>query len=418
MYVFAMLSYIQRTSVAVASGELLPALHFNTLQLGWLNAAFTTAYMLAQIPGGALGQRLGARTTYVIVGVLGVIATLATPLAPWLLAGTGLFVALLAAQCLLGVSQGPVIPVFAGVMQAWFPANRWAVANGLHAGGMLLGGAVTPLLIVLLTRHVGWQGALLWTAVPVALITVAWAWYGRNRPREHPAVTPAELAELDAPADARPLTLLRLWRIMSDRNVLWLTLSYLLMNYAFYWLTFWSFVYLVKVRHFAGLESGFVGMLPWIGAAIGATVGGFLTDRLVERFGLRWGYRLVPLAALPLVGVLLVLTHYVSDPYSAVLTLTLAFAAVEITEAAYWAATMRIATADSAAATGVLNTGGNIGGILCQPITAYFVAMGVWGTAFTIGALLAVVASALWLIIDASALMREPQAAPAARTRS
>jgi MFS family permease len=74
------------------------------------------------------------------------------------------------------------------------------------------------------------------------------------------------------------------------------------------------------MRHFKGIESGIVGTVPWIGAAIGASVGGFLSDWLAERCGARWGYRIVPLISLPLAGALLLLTIGVSRCYSAVLT--------------------------------------------------------------------------------------------------
>jgi hypothetical protein len=59
---------------------------------------------------------------------------------------------------------------------------------------------------------------------------------------------------------------------------------------------------------------------------------------------------------------------YSPNAYVAVLALTSAYCAVEINEAAYWAGTMRIAQGDSMAATGVLNTGGNIGGWIGIPL--------------------------------------------------
>jgi ACS family glucarate transporter-like MFS transporter len=403
MFAFAMLSYIQRTSIAVAAVDIMPALHVSQWQIGMLNAAFTTAYALAQLPGGVIGQRFGARLTYVAIGVVGLIATLATPLAPLVLTGTALFVALLAAQSVLGVSQGPVFPTFAAVAEAWFPVNRWAMVNGLQTSGMLLGGALTSILVVQLTESIGWQGALLSIALPVALVTIGWGWYGRNTPREHPAVTRAELEELGEVAAevAAPMTLRRLTTIVSDRNVLLLALSYLSVNYAFYLLSSWSFLYLVQVRHFSGIESGLVGMAPWIGAAIGAAVGGVVSDRLAERLGARWGYRLVPLVTLPIVAGLLLVTIQVTNPYAAVITLTAAFAAVEINEGAYWAATMRVAHADTGAATGVLNTGGNAGGIICQPIVAWLSGQGSWNAAFVTGTVFALVAAGLWLLVKA-----------------
>jgi MFS family permease len=39
----------------------MPALHLSQLQIGWLATAFTTAYALAQLPGGIFSQQFGAR---------------------------------------------------------------------------------------------------------------------------------------------------------------------------------------------------------------------------------------------------------------------------------------------------------------------------------------------------------------------
>jgi hypothetical protein len=66
------------------------------------------AYPFAQLPGEIFAQQLGARRTLLIVGILRLVATLAFPLAPMLLAGAALFGALLLAQALLGVSKGPL----------------------------------------------------------------------------------------------------------------------------------------------------------------------------------------------------------------------------------------------------------------------------------------------------------------------
>jgi ACS family hexuronate transporter-like MFS transporter len=172
------------------------------------------------------------------------------------------------------------------------------------------------------------------------------------------------------------------------------------MNYAFYLLSYWSFLYLVQIRHFRGIESGLVGMVPWIGAAIGAVSGGYFSDGLAERMGVRWGFRLLPLITLPAVAVLLLVTIHVTSPYAAVLALTAAFGAIEINEGAYWAATMHVAGADTGAATGVLNTGGNVGGIVCQPIIAALSGAGLWNAAFASGSLFALAAAGAWLVID------------------
>ena len=327
------------------------------------------------------------------------IATLATALSPYVVGGAALLGVLLIAQALLGLGQGPIFPVFATVVERWFPSRQFGLANGTISSGMLLGGALTPPLLVAMIAALGWQQAILLTALPPLLLTVLWWRFGRDRPQQHAQVTPAELAELDDAPPASPLTFERMLGVLRDRNILLLALSYLCMNVVFYMISFWSFMYLVEQRGLKGLESGVMAMIPWIGAAVGAAVGGVLADRLAERYGATRGYRLMPLVSLPIGAVMLVAIPAVGSVLLAVAALTLAFFAMEVNEGPYWAATMRVARADTGAATGVLNTGGNIGGIVCQPMVAALVAGGDWRSAWVIGAAFAALAAMLWLFV-------------------
>jgi ACS family glucarate transporter-like MFS transporter len=399
MFGFAALASVQRTTIAVAAPELTTALQLSKQQIGWLFLAFTAAYAAAQLPGGALGQRFGPRAVFTGVGLLGVIATLATALSPYVVGGAALLGVLLIAQALLGLGQGPIFPVFATVVERWFPSRQFGLANGTISSGMLLGGALTPPLLVAMIAALGWQQAILLTALPPLLLTVLWWRFGRDRPQQHAQVTPAELAELDDAPPASPLTFERMLGVLRDRNILLLALSYLCMNVVFYMISFWSFMYLVEQRGLKGLESGVMAMIPWIGAAVGAAVGGVLADRLAERYGATRGYRLLPLVSLPIGAVMLVAIPAVGSVLLAVAALTLAFFAMEVNEGPYWAATMRVARADTGAATGVLNTGGNIGGIVCQPLVAALVAGGDWRSAWVIGAAFAALAAVLWLFV-------------------
>ena len=113
---------------------------------------------------------------------------------------------------------------------------------------------------------------------------------------------------------------------------------------------------------------------------------------------MRW---IGPLLALPVAAALLLVTIRVSTPTAAVLALAVAFFMVEITEGAYGAAIMRVATADVAAAMGVLNTGGNVGRIFTQPIVGYLTDKGLWGGAFVTGSVFAMAAAGIWLVINA-----------------
>ncbi|HTL92388.1 MAG TPA: hypothetical protein VL176_08565, partial [Steroidobacteraceae bacterium] len=65
------------------------------------------------------------------------------------------------------------------------------------------------------------------------------------------------------------------------------------------------------------------------------------------------------------------------------------------------AATMQIAQADSMSAFGVINTGGNLGGVLLYPLLGYLSGRGEWNLAFEVAAVCCLAAAALWLLVRA-----------------
>ena len=148
------------------------------------------------------------------------------------------------------------------------------------------------------------------------------------------------------------------------------------------------------------LESGWLASLPFLTAAFACAAGGRLSDRLIVRFGTHWGARALPLLALPCAGLFLWLTGIAGDASLAVAALCLAFGCCEITEGPFWSVTMRLAPSDSMAATAVLNTGGNLGGVVATPAIAALSANHQWHAVFAIGALASLAAAGLWFWVD------------------
>jgi ACS family glucarate transporter-like MFS transporter len=403
LFGFGFLAYFQQKSITVAAAQMMPDLHLSQFQIGVIEWAFVLGYGLFQLPGGVFGQRQGARRTFVIIGLGAFAATVGMPLAPFLLSGTGLFIALLAAQLLLGCSQAATFPVSAGVFEVWFPPRSWTSVQGLQSMGLAMGAALTPPLISSLMVSMGWQRALLWASLPAIGLISLWAWYGRNAPNQHPSMSAEELQEIGvqnvALVDSQ-ISLKQLVSILKNRNVLLLAISYLCMNYSFYLLSNWVFLYLVQERHFSVLESGWLASAPPLAAALGAGIGGVITGRLCRRFGNRWGYRLVPLLAMPAAGVLLLVSVNASNAYLAVVGLAICFAAVELNEGAYWGAAMTVGRGDTMAVSGVMNTGGNLGGIIGIPIIAYLSGEHLWRAAFILGAAFSVACALAWLGIE------------------
>jgi MFS transporter, ACS family, glucarate transporter len=412
LFGFGFVAYMQQKTITVAAERMMPELGLTQVQIGWLEQAFVLGYAIFQMPGGVFGQRLGARRTFVIVGLTAFFATIATPLAPEFFSGHKLFLALLCVQVLLGCSQGAIFPVSAGVFEAWFPPDRWSFVLGLQTMGLGLGAALTPPLIASLMATMGWQPALIWTSPPALILIALWAWYGRNTPREHPSVSAAELTEIgnhNATQSPSSINMRQLLRLLADRSVLLLAISYMCMNYTFYLLSNWVFLYLVQERKFSLLESGWLATAPPLAAAVGAGIGGVATTMLCRRVGDRWGYRLVPLVALPVSALLLLFAVNARSPYLAVVALAACFGCVELTEGAFWGAGMTVGRLDTMSVCGFMNTGGNLGGIISIPIVAYFSGQHLWHTAFLIGAGFAVISALAWLGIEVGVSNRTAQ---------
>jgi MFS transporter, ACS family, glucarate transporter len=403
LFLLASLAYVQRLNFQVASEAMIPDLGLSLQQMGWVFAAFSWGYALFQIPGGLLGVRFGFRATVLWIGVAWAILTALVGVVPGALPAGAIVVILFVLRLLMGIAQAPYFPLQGGVVERWFPPAGWAFPNGLVSCGLAFGAAATAPAVAWVMEAAGWRLSF-FALAPLGLPLLAlWWWLVRDDPATHPLVSPGELRRIregrGAIAEAA-----RPWRqriaVLRDRRVLLLTASYFSLNYVFYMFFQWLFLYLVQERGFGVIQSGFLASLPWMMGAVSGAVGGGVCDLLCRRLGPRWGCRLSAMVPLPLVAVLLLVGARASGAVLAVAALTLCFACVQFTDAAYWAAATYAGGRDTAAATGVLNTGGNLPGILTGITTPILVAKLGWLAALGTGSLFAIVAALLWLWID------------------
>lgn len=404
MFVFGLLCHFERGTLTIVAERIMPELKLSQLQVGWIEQALLVGYTVFQLPCGLFGQRFGARGTFVLMGLAAGVALVAVPLAPQVFAGSTLFLVILTAQFLLGVALAGIYPVSTGVFETWFPPSQWGLVQGLQTIGSNLGAAILPPLMASLMLVFGWQWALVYASLPAIVLAALWGWYGRNSPREHAAVSAAELTELSRGGVTQideTIGLTKLLRILANRNVMLLAFSYLCTSYAYYLIANWCFLYLVQERHFSVLESGWLASAPPLSSAIAAGLGGALADKLCRRYGVRWGLRLIPIVALPAAGVLLLVAVGTVHPYGAVVAISGCLACVQIVEGPYWAAVMNVGREDSMAASGVMNTGGNAGGIVAMPVVAYLSGHQSWHAAFLIAACFVTAGAIAWLGIDA-----------------
>jgi ACS family glucarate transporter-like MFS transporter len=282
-------------------------------------------------------------------------------------------------------------------------------STGLALGQAAIGPVVTALIV-----QFGWRSSF-YALAPLGLAVGAWwYWYARDRPSEHRAITPGEIALIDRDRDpafteAPPRGS---WReVLMRRDVLLLAGAYFCMNTVFYMFSQWLFIYLVEERGFSLLESGFLYVLPFVTGAAMSAIGGLTCDALCHRFGGRWGCRLPAMAGLVGVAVFLLAGVNTVNPYVAVGLLSLCFGFAQFTEGPFASGATYVGGPHAATAYGVINTGGNAAGFLA-PVVGLMVDRAGWLWTFASGSAFALLGAGLWLFIDVERRSRQGTRTP------
>ena len=411
LLLLSFVNYLLRNNLSVALPSIRAEFDFTTAELGWILGSFNLAYALFQLPGGVFGQALGPRRALTILALSWGVLTALTGIAPSLMfaSATGAMVALMTVRFLLGAMNAPLFPVMAGAIANWFPVSGWAFPNASSSMALSLGQASLGPIVTALIIAFGWRASFYVLAPLGILAAIAWWIYGRDEPSQHRAVSPAELALIRAGREPQPPPAPGAWRaVLVDRNVLLLASSYFCMNVVFYIFANWLFTYLVEERGFSLLESGVLYALPFIVGAVLAVVGGLTCDALCRRIGPRWGCRAVGALGMGMVAWLLLAGAYAANPYVAVALFSLCYGFTQFTEGAFWSGTTFVAGPYTAAAGGVLNTGGNLPGVLA-PLFGLMVDRVGWLPTLTTGSLFALLSAILWLLIRVDIPARAPR---------
>ena len=364
------IAYVFRGNLSVIGKYLMDDIGITQIELGWLLSSFLWGYTLFQFPGGLLSEKIGPKSTLVFC-TLG--CTLITIISGLIVMG-GFSVALMIpllfiCRFLLGAFQGPLFPAMAGgVIARWFPSGSWALPNGMTSTALALGSASTPPIIVLLAESFGWQSTFFMISILGLIGSIIWWKYSKNWPREHPDINQKELDLIgESEFNNNEMSWSMVKEVLADKNVLFAALGYMSMNYVFFIFYSWIFIYFVNIRGFSVLEGGFLASLPFLMGAIGATLGGYLCDRLQKNYGVIWGHRIPVIVGLVPSAGFLIFGSITENPYLAVLSLSLCYGFIELTEGPFWSAIGFVSKKPQAAG-GILNTGGNLGGVLATPL--------------------------------------------------
>ena len=124
LVVSGVVNYVDRSTLAIGAPLIRQELGLSLTQIGLLSSAFLWAYAAAQLPAGALIDRLGAR--FVLSISLGLWSL--AQLLGGMVQGLGQF---FGARVLLGVGEAPQFPTCARVTRDWFHPRERGLATGI-----------------------------------------------------------------------------------------------------------------------------------------------------------------------------------------------------------------------------------------------------------------------------------------------
>jgi ACS family glucarate transporter-like MFS transporter len=409
----AMVNFFQRVNISVAGDSIMKAFHLSQTQIGSVFSAFVLGYTLFQVPGGMLADRFGPRQVLgwatlswglftFLTGASGKIA---------LLAGVSILNVLIVLRFLFGLCQGPMFPTSARAVANWFPLTERARANGVAIAGISVGSFLMPPMVSWMVLRLSWESSFFVSAAFSILIASAWFLYARDLPAQHWAVNAPELKTiergmpLESASSGRSSSLVHSLR---SGNLWRLVASYTLSGYVSYVFVFWFFLYMVQVRKFGQAESAWLTTVPWVLAAFTTMAGGYLSDRLITtRVGMDWGRRIVPMGCQIGAAVFLTIGARVENGYVAAAVLALCTGLIMGVEGPYWATANQISDKNVGFTGGLLNMGGNLGGVLSPTLTPLIAQHFGWVSALDFTGLVALGAAMLWLSVNPSKKVEE-----------
>lgn len=141
-------------------------LHLNNLQVGLVSSIVVCTWAISACVVGFRSDRSGKRKSY-LAGAFLMFAVCSA------LSGfAATFAMLFAARALVGVAEGPVIPLSQAIMMAESSAHRRGVNMGIvqNFGAQLCGSMLGPLIMVWLATAADWHTAFFLAGVPGLLV--------------------------------------------------------------------------------------------------------------------------------------------------------------------------------------------------------------------------------------------------------
>jgi ACS family glucarate transporter-like MFS transporter len=296
-------------------------------EAGAVLSLFLWGYAFAQLPSGFAISKFGVRRLFSWAMVLTSVFTGLMGLAPSVLM-------LKINRFLLGLAEAPLPIGVTTTINNWFPAKEKGTASGVFLSAVKFGPVIVPPICALIVTYFTWREIFYFFAVPGLLLSILWFLLVPNTPSESrfcsqeerdkiAEKTAVETVSTRTDGETRSFGLLdKLIRaqkveqlattgsVFRSWDVWGCAIGYAFQLGVSNYLLAWIPTYLITVKQFSIMGSGVIAAAPWVGAVIGNMIGGWLSDRWLDK-------RRKPgmlFSALATAGMMYVLTSSPADP--------------------------------------------------------------------------------------------------------
>jgi sugar phosphate permease len=404
-----LITYMDRVVISAAVPAIQKEFGFSTITIGWILAAFQIGYTIFQIPSGWLGDRIGPRRALTAVVVWWSAFTAMTAM-------TFNATSMIVCRFLFGMGESGAFPIATRSLSHWMLPSERGWAQGVTHAGSRLGGAVTPVIVAGIIAIWGWRAPFLIFATFGLLWGVVWFWYYRDKPDEHASVNPEERELIRTSLNRKPRANKNVpWKQILSSPQMWvLAAMYACYAYSITIYLSWFPKYLTDTHNMSLPQVGLFTSLALGAGVLGDLAGGYASDRLVGRLGLRWARRLVAIVGFAVAGIAVLLAVNIANPVASLAVFALAVFFLELTVGVSWAVALDIGDEFAGSVSAIMNTSGSVGSTFSAAGTGYLVTAYGWTAAFSVLGGLGLIAALLFTRIDASRrLYHDHEPAPA-----
>ena len=258
--------YLARLNFSVALPSISRDLEYSKFALGLVGGAFSASYAIGQFVNGQLVESLGAKRIALLGLVLSAVMSL-------LFGYADLLIFFMVIWSINGYAQSTGWPSVVKIISNWFKSELGMV-GGVFGSCFLVGNMIAWPLLGYITANFGWRTAFLTPSLLLVLMAIIFYLCVDEKPEGSRQVRKTAFPKINS----------RFKQILLSKELITISLAYMLLQFVRSGFTLWAPSYLFEIHGLSLDIAGYIAAMIPIGGIVGSAISGWLSDR-AKRLG-------------------------------------------------------------------------------------------------------------------------------------